>query len=69
MKKKNAQTSLAIREIKIKTATSIELGNTQKPENTNVKRDFKKWSLSFTRGGVVNWYNHFCEQYGSNQQI
>lgn len=42
IREKNGQTSLTIREINFKTITSIALGNIQKPDNTNVKKDFKK---------------------------
>jgi hypothetical protein len=68
---KKYSTSLAIKEIQIKTKlrflfTPVEMARTQTA--TNVGENVGKKEPSYTAGGNVNLYNHYGKQYGGSSK-
>ena len=71
---KKCSTSLAIKEIQIKTTlryhlTPIRIAKIAKAETTNIGEDAEKGEPSYTIGGNASWYSHFRKQCGVPQKV
>ena len=71
---KRCPTSLAIREMQIKTImrhhlTHVRMAFINKASNNKCGEDMEKKKPSFTAGGNVNWYSHYGNQPSSPQTL